>query len=193
MKKIFYTILLLVPISFLAQTTLKGKVIDDTKFPLPGASIIVKGTTTGQTTDFDGLFTIKLNDTPATLVVSYLGYATREILITNQTDITIELKADSEQLEEIVVIGYGSVNKKDVTGAVTSIKPTETIAEQSNGIQDVIRGRAAGVQVLTNGSEPGGSISVNIRGTSSLTGNSQPLYVIDGIIMDSATEDTGNP
>ncbi len=193
MKKIFNIMLLFLPLVLLAQTTVKGKVTDESKFPLPGASVVVKGTTKGQITDFDGLFTIKIDKLPATLVVSYLGYTSKEVLITNQTEITVELKADTEQLEEIVVIGYGSVNKKDVTGAVTSIKTNATIVEQSRGVQDIIRGRAAGVQVLTNGSEPGGSISVKIRGTSSLTGNSQPLYVVDGIIMDSATEDTANP
>ena len=93
----------------------------------------------------------------------------------------------------MVVIGYGSVDKKDLTGSVTSIKPTEEIAEQSRGVEDIIRGQAAGVQVSNNSNEPGGSISVKIRGLSSLTTNSQPLYVVDGIIMDTATEDVNNP
>ena len=193
MKKIFYSILFLVPLSFMAQTTLKGKVIDDLKYPLPGVSIIVKGSTKGKITDFDGNFTIKIPKIPTTIVISYLGYTSKELVITNQTNITIELKVDTQQLEEIIVIGYGSVDKKDLTGAVTSIKPTATIVEQSRGIEDIIKGRSAGVQVSANGAEPGATVSIKIRGLSSLTANSEPLYVVDGIIMDSATEDVRNP
>ena len=193
MKKIFYAMMFLVHLSFNAQTIIKGKVTDDAKEPLPGASIIIKGSIKGEITDFDGNFTLTVPKTPATLVVSYLGYTTKEVIITNQTTLLVELKIDTQQLEEVVIIGYGSVNKKDVTGSISSIKPTKTVAEQSRGVQDIIRGRAAGVQVFTNGAEPGGSISIRIRGTSSLTGNSEPLYVVDGIIMDTATEDTGNP
>lgn len=193
MKKYFYLFLFLLPISLMAQSTLKGTVVDNTSFPLPGASILIKGTTTGAITNIDGEFTLNLNATPSTLVVSYIGYVTKEVSVSNQTQITIVLEEDQEQLDEVVIIGYGSVNKKDLTGAITSIKPTTTIAEQSNGIEDIIKGRAAGVQVSANGAEPGSTISIKIRGTSSLTGNSEPLYVVDGIIMDTATEDTGNP
>ena len=191
--KILFLILFLSPFALLAQTTLTGTVTDNTGFPLPGASIIEKGTSNGAATDIDGAFSIELNQTPSTLVVSYIGFITKEVVINNQSNLTIVLQEDSEQLDEIVVIGYGSVNKKDLTGAVTSIKPTEELAEQSKGVEDLIRGQAAGVQVSSNSNEPGGSISVKIRGISSLTANSEPLYVVDGIIMDTATEDTNNP
>ncbi|GAA3576645.1 TonB-dependent receptor [Snuella lapsa] len=194
MKQIkFLLILFLTPVVLLAQQTVKGTVTDDQNLPLPGASIIIKGTTKGAVTDFDGTFTIDVDATPAVLKVSFLGFVTQEITITNQTTVNIVLESDQETLDEVVVIGYGSVNKKDLTGAVTSIKPTAEVAEQSNGIENLIRGRAAGVQVSANGSEPGASVSIKIRGTSSLTGNSEPLYVVDGIIMDTATEDTDNP
>ena len=193
MKKYFCLLLFILPLTIMAQKTIEGTITDDNKIPLPGASILVKGTTTGAVTNFDGKFTINLTSTPSTLVISYLGYVTQEVLITSQTNITIVLESDQESLDEVVIIGYGSVDKKDVTGAITSIKPTTVAAQQSNGIEDVIKGRAAGVQVNANGAEPGASISVKIRGTSSLTGNSEPLYVVDGIIMDTATEDTDNP
>jgi TonB-linked SusC/RagA family outer membrane protein len=183
----------MLPFTLLAQQTVKGIITDVNRLPLPGASILVKGTTTGAITDFDGNFTVNLKSTPSTLVISYLGYTTKEVLITNQNKITVVLESDQESLDEVVVIGYGSVNKKDLTGAVVSVKPTDDIVEQSRGVEDVLRGRSAGVQVSTNSPEPGGAISVKIRGLSSLSGNSQPLYVVDGIIMDSATEDVANP
>ncbi|QTD37404.1 TonB-dependent receptor [Polaribacter batillariae] len=192
MKKTFYLILLFLPLSFLAQTTLKGKVVDDSKYPLPGASIIVKGTTKGEITDFDGNFTITISKTPVTLVVSYLGYKTKEVLIDKQTNITIELKADTQQLEEIVVIGYGSVNKKDLTGSVASVKVNEVTAQQNTTVDQILQGRAAGVQVTQNAGSPGSGVSVKIRGVNSLRGNNEPLYVIDGVIIASAGEDAGN-
>ncbi|MDA9344140.1 TonB-dependent receptor [Algibacter sp.] len=193
MKKYFCLILFMMPFTLLAQQTVKGIITDDNKLPLPGASVLIKGTSTGAVSDFDGNFNITINSTPSTLVISYLGYVTKQVLITSQTNITVVLESDQESLDEVVVIGYGSVNKKDLTGSITSIKPTEEAAEQSKGIEDIIRGRSAGVQVSSNGSEPGASVSVKIRGLSSLTANSEPLYVVDGIIMDSATEDVANP
>ena len=183
----------MLPITLMAQQTVKGVVMDESNFPLPGAAVLVKGTAKGEVTNMDGEFTITLDTTPVTLVVSYLGYVSKELVIEKQTQVTVHLEPDQQQLEEIVIIGYGSVSKKDLTGAITSIKPTTIAAEQSKGIEDIIRGRAAGVQVSANGSEPGATISIKIRGTSSLTGNSEPLYVVDGIIMDTATEDTDNP
>ncbi|WP_242205412.1 SusC/RagA family TonB-linked outer membrane protein [Aestuariivivens insulae] len=186
-------ILFLTPTVLLAQQTVKGLVTDNQSLPLPGASIIVKGTTKGAVTDFDGAFTIDVDATPAVLKVSFLGYVSKEITITDQKSITVVLEADQQQLDEVVVIGYGSVNKKDLTGSVVSIKPTEAAVEQSKTIEDVLRGRSAGVQVSANSAEPGGSVSVKIRGFSSLSGNSEPLYVVDGIIMDSAAEDVVNP
>ncbi|QOD61962.1 SusC/RagA family TonB-linked outer membrane protein [Polaribacter haliotis] len=175
----------------MAQTTIKGKVIDDTKFPLPGASIIVKGTNTGQSTDFDGLFTINIDKTPATLIISYLGYTTQEVIITNQRNITVELKPDSQQLEEIVVIGYGSSTKSDVTAAITTVKLDTDKKGGIATVESVLKG-TSGLNVLSNG-EPGSAVSINIRGISSLSGSNQPLYVIDGIVMDSSEEFLTDP
>ncbi len=179
----------LVPLSFLAQTTLKGKVIDDAKYPLPGASIIIKGSTKGEITDFDGNFTIEIPKTPVTLVVSYLGYTSKEVVITNQTSITIELKADTEQLEEIVVIGYGSSAKKDLTGSLSEVKESATVASQYNSVASLLQGRSSGLQVSSNTGSPGAPVSIRIRGANSLRGNNEPLYVVDGVIINSAGED----
>lgn len=186
-------ILFLLPTFLFAQKTLKGTILDENKMPLPGATILIKGTTNATSTNLDGLFTILIGKTPSTIAISYIGYITKEITVHNQTEIEVQLKENKNELDEVVVIGYGSVKKGDLTGAVTSIKTTDDIAEQSKGIEEIIKGRAAGVQVTSNGSEPGASTSIKIRGMGSLTGNSEPLYVIDGIIVSSATEDTGNP
>ena len=186
-------LLFLVPVFLFAQKEIQGKVVDNTNFLLPGASIVIKGTTKGTVTNMDGSFNLKVDKIPAVLVVSYLGFVTKEVKVSSSSNITVQLESDQESLDEVVVIGYGSVNKKDLTGAVSSIKPTAEVAEQSKGVQDILRGRVSGVQVSANGSEPGAAISIKIRGTSSLTGNSEPLYVVDGIIMDTATEDTDNP
>lgn len=193
MKKYLCLFLFILPLTLMAQKTIKGTVVDNSNLPLPGASVLVKGTTNGAVTDIDGVFNLDLEKIPSTIVVSYIGFISKEITVVNQTELKITLEESQEKLDEVVVIGYGTVDKKDVTGAITSIKPTSTVAEQSNGIEDIIKGRAAGVQVSANGAEPGASISIKIRGTSSLTGNSEPLYVVDGIIMDTATEDTDNP
>jgi len=192
MKKILYIILFLVPLSFLAQTTLKGKVIDDAKFPLPGASIIIKGSTKGEMTNFDGNFTITIPKTPATLVVRFLGYITKEVIITDQTSITIELKPNAEQLDEIVVIGYGSSAKKDLTGAITEVKETASVAAQYNTVGSLLQGRSSGLLVSSNTGSPGAPTSIRIRGANSLRGNNEPLYVIDGVIISSAGEDVIN-
>jgi len=193
MKKFILAILILIPISFFAQKTVTGVITDETNFPLPGASVIIKGTSTGVVTDLDGKFSITLKETPATLSIIYLGFKTKEVVIVNQTQITVALEADSEQLDEIVIIGYGEVKKGDLTGSVTTVKPNKNAVDRAQNVEDLLQGRAAGVQVTANGNEPGAPSSIKIRGLNSLTGNTEPLYVIDGIIVDSATEDTLDP
>jgi len=184
---------LLFPLIMSAQTIVEGTIVDETNFPIPGVSIVIKGTTKGKVTDFDGKFSIQLDEIPSTLVISFLGYIPQEITVNESKKLSITLKENAQKLDEVVIVGYGSVERKDVTGSITSIKPDATTAQQSKGIEDIIKGRASGVQVTANGAEPGGAISVKIRGLSSLTGNSEPLYVVDGIIMDSATEEIASP
>ena len=193
MKKYFFLLLLIIPTVLIAQETITGTVIDNESVPLPGASIIVKGTTKGEITNFDGKFSIQIDKTPVTLLVSYLGYTNKEVEITDQKQINIVLEDSQEQLDEVVLIGYGEVKKGDLTGAVSSIKPKEDLVAQAQGVESLLQGRAAGVLVSQSGSEPGAPISIKIRGLNSLTGNTEPLYVIDGIIVDSATEDTLDP
>ena len=192
MKKYICLLLLIAPMVIFSQQALKGKVVDDTNFPLPGASVIIKGTTKGVVTNIDGEFELELSNRPSTIVVSYLGFKNQEIVVDKQTQLNIVLAPNEEQLNEIVVIGYGQVEKGDLTGAVTSVKPKQDIVATSQNVETLLQGRAAGVLVQQN-TAPGSPTSIKIRGLNSLTGNTEPLYVIDGIIVDSATEDTLDP
>lgn len=184
--------LIMFPFALFAQTNIKGKITDVKNLPLPGASILEKGTTNGQITDFDGAFTLSLSKTPTVIVISYLGYITQEVRVTKQSDITVVLEEDQEQLDEIVVIGYGSSAKKDLTGAITEVKEEANVAAQYTSVASLLQGRSSGLQVSSNTGTPGAPVSIRIRGANSLRGNNEPLYVVDGVIINSAGEDVLN-
>jgi TonB-linked SusC/RagA family outer membrane protein len=190
MKKLIYTLLLL-PLFALSQGKIvSGMVNDDMGGPLPGATVQVKGSESiGSITDFDGKFTIALKAGETKIIISYVGFESFEVDVSSQSNISVSLQQDVSELEEVVVIGYGTVLKKDLTGSVASVKVSETISRQSTTVDQLLQGRAAGVQVTQNAANPGSGISVRIRGTSSLRGNNEPLYVVDGIIISSASED----
>ena len=144
----------------------------------------------GALTDFDGNYTISIpSNLPKKLTFSYLGYTTQEVDVAETDNISIMMIPDLTQLEEVVVVGYGSVLKKDLTGALSTVEVEDEVANQSNSIDQLLQGRAAGVQVIQNAATPGAGISVKIRGTNSLRGNNEPLYVVDGVIISSAGED----
>ena len=190
MKIIFRTIILslLTPlIAFSQSKIITGTINDELGLPLPGVTIQVKDSNNlGAITNFDGIFTISIpSDATQTLMLSYVGYATEEIDVSIQSTFSINLQIDSDQLDEVVVIGYGTVLKKDITGSLSSVIVTDEVATQSNSVDQLLQGRAAGVQVIQNSAAPGSGVSVKIRGTSSLRGNNEPLYVIDGIIISS--------
>ena len=190
MKKLIFTLLLLPLFAFSQGKIVSGVVNDDMGGPLPGATVQVKGSESiGSITDFDGKFTIAIRDGETRIIVSYVGFVSQEINIEEQNNISVSLEQDVSELEEVVVIGYGTVLKKDLTGSVSSVKVSETISRQSTTVDQLLQGRAAGVQVTQNAANPGSGISVRIRGTSSLRGNNEPLYVVDGIIISSASED----
>ena len=163
--------------------TVKGIVKDEGGEPLIGASILVKGTDVGTTTDIDGSYVLNVPDGANTLVISYTGYRTVEIDINGRTNIDVVMGEDSEILDEVVVIGYGTVKKSDLTGAVASIGGEELTSVAVGNPTSALQGKLSGVQVENNGGEPGGAANVFIRGISSLT-NSYPLYVIDGTFAD---------
>ncbi len=178
----------------LAQTiTVTGTVTDATGEPLIGASVIAKGTSVGAATDFDGNYSLSV-DPKATLIVSYVGYDTQEIPVDGRTNINVVLKENSVMRNEVVAIGYGSVKKSDATGAVSAIKPSEVQAGLATSAQDLLVGRSPGVVVTTNGGQPEGGASIQIRGGASLSASNEPLIVIDGVPMDTkGTLGSSNP
>jgi TonB-linked SusC/RagA family outer membrane protein len=158
--------------------------VSDASGPLPGASILVKGTTNGAQTDLDGKFTIKNVGSNAVLVFSYIGLKTQEVSVAGKSSVTVMLKEDSAELKEVVVIGYGSVKKKDATGAVDQIgaKDFDNVASPSPA--QLLRGKVAGVQVTQSSGEPGGGVAIRVRGNSSIRSGNGPLIVIDGVPLD---------
>ncbi|WP_321515198.1 TonB-dependent receptor [Marinifilum fragile] len=146
---------------------------------IPGVSVVEKGTTNGTTTDFDGKYELTVNGN-AVLVFSYIGMKTFEVTVGSQTEINVKLEADNVAMDEVVVVGYGVQKKSDVTGAVASVDFEDLESQPINSVNDAIKGRIAGVQVMSNSGSPGGSISIRVRGIGSVN-NSDPLYVVDGV------------
>lgn len=171
----------------------KGTVLDEAEEPLIGATVTQKGTTNAVATDFNGNFSINVPSN-AILEVTYIGYNTQSVSVDGRTDIKITLKENSEVLDEVVVVGYGSMKKTDMTGAVTSVGQAAIEKSVPTSIDQVLQGRAAGVQIQANSGTPGASTSIRIRGINSLNATNQPIFVIDGVVIDSATDDeTSNP
>ncbi|SDX90451.1 TonB-linked outer membrane protein, SusC/RagA family [Lutibacter oricola] len=186
LKTSFLTIALLIGLSSLqAQTvTVKGNVTGD-GMPLPGVGILVKGTAKGASTDFDGNYEVKAKSTDV-LVFSYIGFAAQEIKIGGRTTINVVLKSDVAALEEVVVVGYGTQRKKEVTGAVVKVKSEDLQKTTTSDIGTALQGQIAGVNVASSSGAPGEEANILIRGFSSLMdGQSGPLYVVDGIPFDS--------
>jgi len=160
---------------------ISGKVTDGNGDSLPGATISVQGTSTGTVTDIDGNYSLNVPD-DATVVFSYIGYETQLIKAGSQAVINVTLMEDTSSLEEVVVVGYGSQAKSRLTGAVTSIGAKEFENQPVTRLDQVLQGRAAGVQVTNSGGAPGGEVRIRIRGANSITGSNDPLYVIDGYV-----------
>ncbi len=187
MKKLIKStllMLLMLPMSFFAQQTVSGTVTErGTGLPVPGVNIIVKGTTNGTTTDFDGNYSISNLTQNDVLVFSFLGFVTQEIPYGGRTNINVQLDESSAALEEVVLIGYGSTTRQDATGAVEKISPEQFNRGAVISPEQLIAGKSAGVRI-TPASEPGGGAEIRIRGGSSLSGNNSPLIVVDGIPLD---------
>ena len=167
--------------AFAQQIAVKGHVKDTTGEPVIGANVLVKGTTNGTITDFDGNFMLNVPK-DAILSVSFVGYKTAEVKAAPTVMITLE--DDSQVLDAVVVIGYGSVKKNDMTGSVTAIKPDKLNKGLITNAQDMMTGKIAGVSVVSKGGAPGAGATIRIRGGSSLTAENDPLIVIDGLAMD---------
>ncbi|NJK94936.1 MAG: SusC/RagA family TonB-linked outer membrane protein [Bacteroidales bacterium] len=148
--------------------------------PLPGVNITVQGTTLGVISDNEGRFSIDVPES-ATLVFSFVGYLTEAVTITGQTVLNISMIPDVKSLNEVVVIGYGSVKKPDLTGAVSTISSQQIDKIPTLSVANILQGKAAGVDVVSNTGEPGGGVTIRIRGTSTLNGGSSPLFIVDGV------------
>ncbi|WP_461534097.1 SusC/RagA family TonB-linked outer membrane protein [Sinomicrobium sp.] len=157
---------------------------------LAGSTVAVKGTNTGTIADFDGNFEIEIPDRNAVLVFSYVGFSPKEVRVGVQTVLQVELEPDMGKLSEVIVIGYGSQRKSDVTGAVSSVSAEELQAVPASSFEQALQGRAAGVQVTQASGVPGGGTNIRIRGTSSVNASSEPLYVIDGMLVNSEVGET---
>ncbi|WP_421920117.1 SusC/RagA family TonB-linked outer membrane protein [Marinifilum sp.] len=151
---------------------------------IPGVSVVVKGTTVGTTTDIDGKYTLTI-DVNSTLVFSFVGYKTQEILIGEQSQINVILGVETENLSEVVVIGYGQVKKEDATGSISAIKSDDFNKGAISSPQELLIGKTSGVQITTSGGEPGAESTIRIRGGASLTATNDPLFVIDGVPVSS--------
>ncbi|HEX6426315.1 MAG TPA: TonB-dependent receptor [Niastella sp.] len=163
------------------QKRVFGKVLNSTNEPLPGANVTLKGTNIGTTTDKTGTFSLTVPDNKTViLVISSVGFAHQEIDVTNNENVTVTLQAASTELTDVVVVGYGTSRKKDLTGAVGSVGLQSTDKTPVFGTGQLLQGRVSGVQVTQTNSQPGSSFTVRIRGTNSLTQSSDPLYVVDG-------------
>lgn len=163
------------------QKQISGTVTDTDGMPLPGATVRVKGTNIGAITNFDGNFDLTIPGNEDILIVSFLGFETREIAINADTIIKIVLRADAAALDEIVVIGYGTLSKKRVTGSVSSISPEQIVDMPVASVENAIVGQVAGVQVQQVSGEPGSSPNIKIRGSGSISAGGDPLFVVDGI------------
>jgi TonB-dependent starch-binding outer membrane protein SusC len=189
MKKVYRNLLLVTSVFLLllisfagfSQTkTVSGTITDVQGSPMPGVNVVIKGTTRGTTSDATGKYSIEAED-EVTLQYSFIGYTTQEIRVGAQSRIDIKLEEDVATLQEVVVVGYGVQKKSDLTGAIASVDGEAMRGTMTSSVDQALMGRVAGVQVTQNSGQPGGAVSIRVRGTTSLTQSSEPLYVIDGI------------
>ena len=175
-------ILMFLSISMMAQKVPVSGTVSDQTGPVIGASVIEKGTTNGTMTDNDGLFTLTVSK-GAVIEISSIGYKTQEITVGAQTNFTVTLSEDNEFLDEVVVVGYGSMKKSDLAGASVSMKESDLKGSIISSLDQSLQGRAAGVTAVTTSGAPGSSSSIRVRGQATINANAEPLYVIDGVIV----------
>jgi TonB-linked SusC/RagA family outer membrane protein len=177
---LFFT--MLSSILLLAQTrTIKGKVTDDKGNPITNASVVVKGSSSGVNTDSDGNFAINVPGSAKSLVVSSLNFLTQEVQVGNKTSLTVSLQSSIDNLQEVIVVGYGTKKKADLTGSVATVKAAEIENRPFTSVDRALQGKVAGLQSVAASGQPGGDQSIRIRGVSSITAGNSPLWVIDGV------------
>lgn len=181
-------LMLLLSIPAFAQSQVSGLVLDQNREPVIGATVKVKGTKTGTATDVDGKFTVSVPDKDAILAISYVGYLPMEVKASSPTLKTgIVLKENAEVIDEVVVIGYGSVKKSDATGSVTAIKPDDFNKGNRTSVQEAMVGKIPGVNIVASSGAPGSGSVVRIRSGASLSASNDPLFVVDGVPIDNSS------
>ena len=173
------------------QNLISGKVVDNSGMPIPGANILIKGSTKGVQTDFDGKFSI---DAPSksTLIISYVGMDNTSVEVGNKKTLNVVLQSSSQALEEVVVVGYGTKKKSDVISSVASVKTKDMLKVATSDVGEMLRGKAAGVQVTTASGGPGSSSTIRIRGDRTLSGNDDPIIIADGVVIGSINDVNAN-
>ena len=166
-------------LAFAQQRTVTGTVVDDLGQPLIGVSILEKGTTNGVITDMDGNFSLKLTSENPTLVFSYIGYKTQEVSVGGKTTLNVTMSEDAEQLDEVVVVGYGVQKKSSMTASVSSVSSKEIVKTMSSNVASTLQGRMPGVDIVQQAGVAGADVNILVRGAASF-GATEPLYVIDG-------------
>lgn len=188
MVKIKCSILLVLCIMFCAfaqsQNTITGNVTDVKGVPLPGVSVIVKGTNNGVTTDFDGNYSLENLEGGNVLAFSYIGMDTQEVVFNNQATINIKMAESLTDLDEVVVVGYGTMRRSDLTGSISSVAGDALEDQPFSSVDQALQGKVSGITVTQNSGAPGGGVSIRVRGVTTIGGNNEPLYVIDGVPVD---------
>jgi TonB-linked SusC/RagA family outer membrane protein len=196
MRKIFYFFTLLLSIFVVSTATaensslqqvqkkITGTVVDENGEPLLGARVIVAGTTNGTTAGADGKFELMVPDEKVTITVTYLGYKDQAIPVANRTNFDIRLSAINQELEEVIVIGYGIVKKRDLTGAVQSIKNEDIVKSPTGNVMEALAGKVAGLNISLVDGRAGSDVSMTLRGSRSINGSNTPLFIIDGVSGD---------
>ena len=163
-----------------ADITIAGVVSDEKGAGLAGVSVVLKGSAKGTTTNLNGRYKIDVPNTGSTLIFSFIGYLSQEVVVGNRSQVSLTLSVDNKVLNEVVVVGYGTQNKRDITGSVASVKARDITAVPVSSSDQILQGRVAGLQVTQSSSAPGGGVSIRIRGSNSVNAGNEPLYVIDG-------------
>lgn len=188
LKRVLCTLWMLVAVIISTTANAQGKkvtgTVSDANGPLIGVNVMVKGTTTGTITDVDGNYSLEVPQN-AVLIFKYIGFNPMEKAVGGSSTLNIQMVEDSQQLDEVVVVGYGIQRKSDLTGSVTSVKAEELNTFPSSNVGDMLRGKAAGINVTATSGRPGSAPDILIRGKRSLTGGNEPLYVVDGVPVDS--------
>ena len=183
LRGVFTLLALMLTLSVSAQNKITGRVVDETDQPAIGANVVIAGTTQGVSTDVDGRYAISAKKGQV-LVFSYLGYKNQEVPVNAQTQIDVKLEAETNVMDEVVVVGYGSMKRSDLTGAVASVSSKDVEGFKSGSVLDAIGGQIAGVQITSADGTPGAGFDIKIRGVGTVNGEATPLYIVDGFQVD---------